>query len=493
MRIIFKLITSYLAVATIIVLLGLYYHHTSQLIGKRLSNVKQVAIIGIVDSNAMEEAIRRAHFIVYRHLDHQQRIKSDTDTRGDASRAEAQRELNRQFKSFYRSLERSRQSNAAAHLSSPHSDWQASLSDLQNKYESHRALLEASLVEFADQPADARHHFAELVEPHFRSELLPLINAYQERAEKEFSLSTQSIEQQLAVNQSRSAILSACAVLVSICVGLWVSRQLVNPLQKLRRASEEIGKGNFGVAVDIRSKDELGILAAAFNQMRDELQATMVSKDRLEKALNEKEILLREVHHRVKNNLQIISSFLSLQSMESIDPELQRLLSECQDRVRAMARIHEQLHRSDDLARIDIASYVHDLCKNLLHSHATAARKVALVVDATPAKLPLDIAIPCGLILNELVANTLTHAFAESDSHPEMTVVYHAAADRHQFGVSDNGQGMASAKWHCSDSLGLKLVRALARQLQGELKITTDVGTSIMVDYPSIAELEKRT
>ena len=489
MRITFKLIASYLGIAAVIALLGLNYHHTSQLIGKRLSTVKQVAIIGIVDSNAMDEAIRSAHFIVYRHLDQEQPTIPDSGVGNDASREEANRELNRHFQSFYRSLERSRQSSAAAELSSPHADWMASLNELQKTFETHRALLKASFTESADHPAEARHHFEELVEPHFRSELLPLINAYQDRAEKEFAVSTQAIEQQLADNQSRSAILSVCAVLASICVGLWVSRQLVKPLQELRRASQEIGKGNFAAGVNIRSNDELGILGRAFNQMRDELQTTMVSRDRLEKALHEKEILLREVHHRVKNNLQIISSFLRLQSMESNDPELERLLGESQDRVRAMARIHEQLHQSDDLARIDIASYVHDLCKNLFRSHAADNRHVALVVDVTPVKLPLSVAIPCGLILNELVANTLSHAFTDSDARPEVTVVYRAATDRHQLGVRDNGRGMASIDPHRSNSLGLKLVRALAKQLQGELKITTDEGTSIMVDYPSDGHL----
>src|SRR4029077_13604658 len=136
-------------------------------------------------------------------------------------------------------------------------------------------------------------------------------------------------------------------------------------------------------------------------------------EEELRRSLAEKEALLREVHHRVKNNLQVISSLLRLQASNSPSPEAVRLFHESENRLQSMALIHEQLYRSGDLARIDFRDYVDGLTRNVLASAGEADRPIRLTLDVEPVALDLDIAIACGLVLNELLSNALKHAFPD--------------------------------------------------------------------------------
>ncbi len=203
---------------------------------------------------------------------------------------------------------------------------------------------------------------------------------------------------------------------------------------------------------------------------------------RLRKSLREKEILLKEVHHRVKNNLQVVSSLLDLQNTEASDPELSREVRNSQRRIRSMALIHEQLYRSDDLTSIDFGEYVERLTRHLEHTFGTAASSVSTELDIDAHPLSIDQAIPLGMIVNELVGNALEHAFP--DGRGRVVVQFSTEDSRHRLRVSDNGIGLPEhINPVATQSLGLRLVRALADQVGGNVSFRVADGTSVTVEY----------
>jgi two-component sensor histidine kinase len=214
---------------------------------------------------------------------------------------------------------------------------------------------------------------------------------------------------------------------------------------------------------------------------------------RLRESLREKELLLKEVHHRVKNNLQVISSLLSLQAQRLRDPEMVRLFEESQARVRSMALIHEQLYRSDDLAHIDFAAYVQELVDNLKQGFGRGAARIDFCLDTEPAPLLLELAIPCGMIVNELVANALEHAFPD-DGAGEIRIAFRREGNTYRITVADNGVGMrqraAAAE---TGSIGLKVVEALTRQIHGTLDHTCRDGTMFTIRFAAPQALEEPT
>ena len=206
-------------------------------------------------------------------------------------------------------------------------------------------------------------------------------------------------------------------------------------------------------------------------------------------SLREKEILLKEVHHRVKNNLQVISSLLNLQAQELRDPEAIRLFQESRGRIRSMALIHEQLYRSQDLARIEFAGYLEQLVAHLKHAMGNSASQVSLELDAEPLPLSLDLAIPCGMVVNELVSNALEHAFPECCSG-EIRVAFHGDATGYCLEVADSGVGLRGGTGHAEGgSLGMKVVQALVRQLHGTLDVHQDAGTRFVLRFPNTQQL----
>jgi PAS domain S-box-containing protein len=193
------------------------------------------------------------------------------------------------------------------------------------------------------------------------------------------------------------------------------------------------------------------------------------TQERLAHALAEKDALLKEVHHRVKNNLQIISSLLNLQFDRVQDPGLRAMVMESQHRIRAMALVHEQLYRSETLMRLDAREFLDNLVWSLVRSYATAGQQVAAVVEADATPLDLDVAIPIALVINELVSNSLKHAFAGATSVPRLAVSLRRGADgRRELVVRDNGVGMpADLDITATTTLGLSLVMNLVRQIGG--------------------------
>lgn len=210
------------------------------------------------------------------------------------------------------------------------------------------------------------------------------------------------------------------------------------------------------------------------------------AEEQLKASLAEKEVLLKEVHHRVKNNLQVISSLVSLQSAGHTDPLLQAALGNVRDRVRTMALMHEKLYQSADLGAIEFAGYARGLLEQLWRAYRSEGTRVNLRLDLKPVTLPLHSAAPCGLILNELATNALKHAFCDR-ADGEVTVELQADdAGQVRLAVRDNGVGLPpDIDWRQGKPLGLRLVQMLTTQLRGTVEShpAPDGGTEFEVTF----------
>ena len=442
-------------------------------------------------------------------------------------------------------------------------------------------------------PSDqVQEYFDDVLEPHYRGTLVPRLREFEDEATDGLAEAAAAIEVALAVGNRRNLAITAAALVAAILLGLLIARSISKPLEKLRDAALRIGKGQLETPVEVDTGNEIGVLAAAFQQMVDDRKESTVSRAYLDKilpsmkellivtdaddrirrvnlllldelgyaeddllgrpfaeiatsaggaeagelaeagemlllaadgrrvpvtvssaaleddtgrregvvrvaqnvaerrrteselrqSLAEKEALLKEVHHRVKNNLQIISSLLNLQGSELEDPLTERRFRESQNRIRSMALIHELLYRSENLDRIDFAEYLDQLVHHVVRSYGPAGQAVRPELSVEPEAMSLDCAIPCGLIVTELVANAVEHAFPEGGG--SVAVGFRTENGRHRLSVADDGVGLpAGIDPRRSDSLGLKLVAALAGQLGGELEVAVDRGTEFTVVY----------
>jgi two-component sensor histidine kinase/CheY-like chemotaxis protein len=220
------------------------------------------------------------------------------------------------------------------------------------------------------------------------------------------------------------------------------------------------------------------------------LAALRKAETLLRASLREKEILLKEVHHRVKNNLQVIASLLRLQASTIADSALHELFRESQNRVHAMALIHEQLYQAPDLARVDFAAYLRGLATSVLRSYIAVSAQVGLAFDADTVALDIDTAIPLGLILTELVSNSVKYAFRD-DQPGTITIGLSADAATLVLTVRDDGVGLPeSFDLQTVGSLGLQLVGDLTQQLGGTATIDRRGGTAFQIHIPRISTKE---
>ncbi|MBN1948317.1 MAG: PAS domain S-box protein [Candidatus Cloacimonetes bacterium] len=209
-------------------------------------------------------------------------------------------------------------------------------------------------------------------------------------------------------------------------------------------------------------------------------------EEKIMNSLEEKDVLLKEIHHRVKNNMQVISSLLQLQSRFIKDPQALELFRNSQNRVRSMALIHEKLYRSKDLASIDFGEYVRNLTTHLQIFYAVNADLISLEIDIEDIFFDIHYAIPCGLIINELVSNSLKYAFTD-DRKGKIRISIQASSDSFRLEVSDTGIGMpAELDFQNTESLGLQLVMSLIGQLHGKITMQAGNGTTFLIDFPRV-------
>ncbi|MBT3342692.1 MAG: HAMP domain-containing protein [Gemmatimonadetes bacterium] len=306
------------------------------------------------------------------------------------------------------------------------------------------------------------------------------------------------------------------ATVIAVLVGFRLRSVISDPIMRLLEIMQQVSEDKlYSVRAPKHSNDELGELIEGFNLMlnqiqhRDEelvhvqeelglrareLQVELTERERAESriraSLLEKEVLLKEIHHRVKNNLQIIASLLDLQARQAEDDHVTNAsLVDSRNRVRSMALVHEHLYQTEDLARIDLGEYLDELCRNLTLSYGAVAQSVDVQTLVADVSFDVDTAIPCGLIINELVSNSLKYAFPDGRQGKLIVILRGLDEDAFELSVQDDGIGLpADIDIHDSPSLGLQLVTALSRQIHGAIEVDRSNGTHFLIRFTGLPD-----
>ncbi len=216
----------------------------------------------------------------------------------------------------------------------------------------------------------------------------------------------------------------------------------------------------------------------ANEDLRREIEERAAVENRLRDSLQENQLLVKEIHHRVKNNMQIISSILNLESFKIGDSAVRNLFDNCQKRIQAMSMVHERLYKSERIANIEIGAYVKDLVASIHDSYRNVSGTVEIRASLDTASIDLNTAIPLGLIINEIVTNSLKYAFEGRDRGTLDIAFRRDAGGGHEFIIADDGKGIpdeyASTE---TKSLGLTLIRTLMTQMRGTMELEVNGGT----------------
>jgi len=202
----------------------------------------------------------------------------------------------------------------------------------------------------------------------------------------------------------------------------------------------------------------------------------------LKASVDERGILLKEMHHRVKNNLQIIASLIRFQSQHTNDAEAKECLNICLSRLQIIGMVHQRLYKTDQLTKIDFEEYISTFTQNLITMYGVDTSNIHVNIHADEIYFNIDTAIPCGLLINELLSNCLKHAFPEAKG--KIDIQLHQVSDnKFKLVVKDDGKGISDVDFKKLTSFGLELISALTSQLNGELEINRDKGTEFIINF----------
>ncbi|MCJ7811937.1 ATP-binding protein [bacterium] len=300
-------------------------------------------------------------------------------------------------------------------------------------------------------------------------------------------------------------------LLVSYLMTSKLQRIISKPILHLAEVAREVSlRKDYTIRANLFSQDELGFLTERFNEMlmqieaqnialqnahqelekrAQELQKELTERLKVEElikaSLKEKDVLLKEIHHRVKNNLQVICSLLYLQSKNAKDEQALEMFKESENRIKSMALIHEELYQSENIVRIDLADYIQRLTSHLSNSYGIKMGIIDISLQIDKVSLSIDKAIPCGLIINELVSNSLKYGFP-NEAKGKISVVLISENENHvTLTVKDNGVGLPTGfDFQNTDTLGLQLVNTLTRQLKGHIDLNSNHGTTFKITFP---------
>jgi two-component sensor histidine kinase/HAMP domain-containing protein len=268
-----------------------------------------------------------------------------------------------------------------------------------------------------------------------------------------------------------------------ICIGLKFQGHLIGELNYAFADTKSFSKSTLDTILEISKQVAVAIVQLS---LEDKLKQ---HADDLQNSLKEKEVLLKEIHHRVKNNLQIITSLLYLQSMNIEDEATQAIFKDSQNRVKSLALVHEKLYQSKDLARIDFSDYLKNLTNFIFTTYRTNVSNLNIEYDMDEVYLSVELSVPLGLILNELLSNALKYAFNgiqkdDSAEHKIILKLNKLVNEEYVLSVSDNGLGLPdNFELEESDSLGLKLVTSLVQQIEGKLEVHPKNNTEFKITF----------
>jgi len=358
-------------------------------------------------------------------------------------------------------------------------------------------IVKTTSVAYADE-LDASYRTATLQEMERRFSKAAADAIFQSnRIMKIISSEIQGTDEKLLISTRRTLRLVGIIVFGGMLFGLAlafvVSRALSRPVNRLIESTERIAGGDLKERITIDSSDEIGRLADSFNKMAGSLDRSFTglkrAEEQIKKSLQEKEILLREIHHRVKNNMQIISSMLILQSASIQDEKFIDILTECQDRIRSMALIHEKLYQTEEFVNINFREYIEAIMQSLCESYRVDKSAIVMKVDAEDIFLDMETAVPIGLIINELVTNAFKHGFKDRKEGEITVILGGIEGNGLELIVRDNGAGLPEGfDIEETKTLGLQIVSLLTQQLKGKISVNRDDGKTefrIILQKPS--------
>jgi len=269
-------------------------------------------------------------------------------------------------------------------------------------------------------------------------------------------------------------------------VPLQVKGSVIGTLQAVDTEAERLGPDDLKLLEPLAASAAIAIEnARLYRRAQEEIGERRQAQEALQASLQEKESLLQEIHHRVKNNLQVMTSLLRLQCQFSKDSPVRQALTTNRDRIQSMSLVHEHLYQSPDLARINLADYLRRYVPYLTRVYQKQARRIAVRTDAEDTYLDIDHAVPCGLLVNELVSNALKHAFPAGRAG-EIRVEARQENGHASLSVRDDGVGLpADVNFRRPTSLGLHLVNMLVKQLNGTINLENHHGTAFEVTFPA--------
>jgi two-component sensor histidine kinase len=262
-----------------------------------------------------------------------------------------------------------------------------------------------------------------------------------------------------------------------------IDLQVSRPVRRLTRAAEAYSQGDLSVRPTPIGPAEVRDLAVMFAEMANKIQGR---EHELREAIEMREAMMREIHHRVKNNLQIVTSLLNLQAKAVQGESAQRAFNDIQTRVRALALVHRYLYESEDLQSVNLAAFLKELAASLQLSYGISQEQVAIEVDADEVWDVSDRAVPLALFMTETMSNALKHAFPQGRQGVIRIVLKAGQESLVRFSVEDNGIGLTEAQTIAQGpqaSLGMSLIKAFARQVDGKLTISGPPGTVVSIEF----------
>ena len=287
--------------------------------------------------------------------------------------------------------------------------------------------------------------------------------------------------------------ISIFALILSMLFGYSLFRRWFNNIEKLSFTARQICSGEVNLRSKVKGNDDIGILGVAFDTMLDKLEENIKTLDlkvadstlELTHSLKAKELLLKEIHHRVKNNLSLTIDFIKLQKQRINDKNIITALSNIENRVYTMALLHTKLYESKDLDSIDFKIYLTQLIKDI-KSTFEEDKNISIIMDIDDIYLNIDQAMPCGLIINEAIVNAFKYAFLTKNNKNLLKVSFKKSIPNYILEIKDNGIGLKKDfDIEKSDSLGLNLINSISKtQLNGTLEVIQKGGTSLIIKFP---------